>query len=240
MFSGDFLIYFDASDSLWSATYTSTALLRAADRFSLSIMPNYTPPTASELTYQLLQRTFPTVTDDEFEFQIYSYKLQDRYVTYKNMTTYRHFLTIHGGHSVATTYPIVNWKFIWDSTNKLFTIRTNDGAEDVYMGRLMQQADDTYTANPGAYYYADNSLVYSDNFKVEHVTSSTGEHLFKISQGTKSLKVLNTYAETGTPEDVFGYTDGMGIGTTPTDVLANEAFYYILKDSSGSGITRAP
>ena len=147
---------------------------------------------------------------------------------------------MHEGHSVATSYPIVNWTFIWDSTNKSFTIKTIDGTEDVYMGRLMQQADDTYNANPGAYYYADNSLVYSDNFKVEHVSSSTGEHLFRISQGTKSLKVLNTYAETGTPEDVFGYTDGMGKGPTPTDVLGNEAYYFILKASDGTGITWSP
>jgi len=188
VWSGSFLTHTDGVATLSITTHTSTVVLAASNRWSLSIVPNYTPPTASELTYQLLQQTFPTVTNGEYEFQIYSYKLQDRYVTYKNMTTYRHFLTIHGGHGVATTYPILNWKLIWDSTNNLFTIRTNDGTEDAYMGRLMQQTDDTYDANPGSYYYADNSLVYSDNFKVEHVTSSTGEHLFKISQGTKSLK----------------------------------------------------
>ena len=158
------------------------------------------------------------------------------------MSTYRHFLSLHEGQaSVVTAYPKMNWLFAWDSIHKLFTITTIDGTEIVYMGRLMQQADDTYDANPGAYYYADNSLVYSDNFKAEHVSSSTGEHLFRITQDTKSLKVLNTHtSDTGTPEDAYGYTDGMGKGPTPTDVLGNEAYYFILKNSSGSGITWSP
>ena len=159
------------------------------------------------------------------------------------MTTYRHFLSVHEGQAGAvSSYPKVNWKFAWDSTSthKLFTITTIDSTETVYMGRLLQQADDTYDTN-GGHYYADNSLTYSDNFKVEHVSSSTGEHLFRLSQGSKSLKVLNTYtSDTGTPEDAYGYTDGMGVGPTPTDVIGNEAYYFILKNSSGSGITWSP
>ena len=124
VYGGDFLLFTDASTALWSATYTSTASLRAADRFSISLVPNYSPPSPSELTYQLLQRTFPSITDGEYEFQLFSYEFPTFYIQQKALVNptvgdYKHFLgIIQSNAGLVSTYPLDTWKFVWVASSK--------------------------------------------------------------------------------------------------------------------------
>ena len=191
VYTGNFLTFTDGSTSLWNATYASTALLRATDRFSIVSVPNYTPPTASELTYQLLQRTFPTITDGEYEFQIWSYKDTGYYVTQKDLTTYKHFLGIQSSHAVVSSYPIISWTFIFNPNTKLFCIKTYDDLldtpADIYLGR-MKQTKDEYEQPDADTWYQDQTLSYSDEFQLLHYQTSTGETVFQIVQGTTRLQ----------------------------------------------------
>jgi hypothetical protein len=231
---GDFLLFTDASTSLWSAFYTNTASLRSADRFRLTLVPNYTPPTPTELTYRLLQRTFPTVTNDEYEFQIWSHKDTGYYVTQKDLpaaaTTYKHFLGIQSSHEVVGSYPIISWTFQFNPTTKLFCVKTFDDLlatpAYIYLGR-MKQTKDEYEQPDADNWYQDQTSSYSDEFELLHYQISGGI-VFQIVQGTTSLQ---THAS---PWSQILY---MQFGDVSSTLVGEEEHYFVLKASDGSDIT---
>jgi len=90
--------------TLLASAYTSTADLRSANRWSIT---PFIRLTASELTYELFQLTFPSVTDGVYEFEMWSYDSPGYYVTQKDLATYKHFLGIQASNSVVGTYPVV-------------------------------------------------------------------------------------------------------------------------------------
>lgn len=197
--------------------------------------------TPSELVHQLFQNVIPSASDT-WTFQIYSHKYTDRYITYKDMSTYHHLLSVHSGNAITSTYPIVNWTFTWDATNKCFEISSGG----IQLGRLLESSTtglvlDTYTA--GGNYQDDNTYLYNDGFYIESAVTGSNNSVFRImnKQTTSTgaytaLKVINTYEESGHPQDAFGYVDGIANGAIPTGLSTHEEFYFELKTNLGNSI----
>ena len=67
------------------SSHSDTSSLRAADRWSISLVPNYVPLTATELTHQLFQDKQPSATG-LYEFEMWSYAAPTKHLlaTYSN------------------------------------------------------------------------------------------------------------------------------------------------------------
>ena len=185
------------------------------------------------------------MTNGEYQVQVYLYKfptfyLQQKALVHSTIGAYRHFLgIIETDANLISSYPVDIWKLVWDASSKKFCIKTYDSAEsqDIYLGRLRQPNGEYAMASPATTplnWYQDNSLASSDDYEVNHISSSTGETIFRFSQAGSSLKTIASNWPTVIKNMVHDVSAPNAV------VVNNEAFYFILKNADGSGITWAP